>query len=206
MTPGGTFAYGGVDVPPLVRRAVDLALQVGFDNSCLPETGELLRVLARGLGGGLIGETGTGCGVGLAWLASGALPGTRLVSVEIDSVLASAAQTVFADCPEVAVVHTGADELLALGPFDLLVLDGGPGTGKRGETPVDPQRVLTATGTLLIDDFSPMTSWPPMLPTGEPDSVRLHWLEHPLLLTAELTVRQQKPPCSILVARRRPLP
>ena len=52
---------------PLVERAVDLARRLGFANSCRPEHGRLLRALAAGAG--TIGETGTGCGAGLAWLA-----------------------------------------------------------------------------------------------------------------------------------------
>jgi hypothetical protein len=80
MSPQGTAAYDGLtDLPPLVQRAVDLARRLGFAYSCRPEHGRLLRALAAGAGA--IGETGTGCGVGLAWLASGARPGTRLVSV-----------------------------------------------------------------------------------------------------------------------------
>ena len=203
MTPGGTFAYTGVEVPPLVRQAVDLALRLGFENSCLPETGRLLSTLAGGVAGGIIGETGTGCGVGLAWLVSGARPGTQLASVEIDAARASASQHLFADYPDVTVLRGDARELLGRGPFDLLVLDGG-GAGKDGEEPVDPDRVLTPGGSLVIDDFSPMTTWPPTLPSGEPDVVRRHWLEHPLLFTAELTIGGQLHPVSVLVGRRRP--
>src|SRR5256885_13837805 len=87
MSPRGTAAYDDLspatDLPPMVERAVGLARRVGFANSCRPEHGRLLHALAAGAG--TIGETGTGCGVGLAWLASGARPGTRLVSVEIDT-------------------------------------------------------------------------------------------------------------------------
>ena len=78
MSPQGTAAYDalvpGTDLPPLVERAVGLARRLGFANSCRPEHGRLLHALAAGAG--TIGETGTGCGVGLAWLASGARPGT----------------------------------------------------------------------------------------------------------------------------------
>jgi predicted O-methyltransferase YrrM len=56
-------------------------------------------LLAGGIGAGVIGETGTGGGVGLAWLASGAVPGARLVSVERDPERAAAARTLFADRP-----------------------------------------------------------------------------------------------------------
>ena len=64
-------------MPPLVVRAVVLANELGFEYSCLPEQGRLLRVLAAGRAGGRIGETGTGCGVGLAWMVSGASPGEK---------------------------------------------------------------------------------------------------------------------------------
>ena len=85
MTASGTAAYAHhPDLPPLVAVAVDAAQRAGFDQSCLPEQGDLLRVLARGIGDGVIGETGTGYGVGLAWLATGAHPAARLVSVERD--------------------------------------------------------------------------------------------------------------------------
>jgi len=73
MSPQGTAAYDGLtDLPPLVERAVDLARRLGFANSCRPEHGRLRHALAAGAG--TIGETGTGCGVGLAWLASGPGP------------------------------------------------------------------------------------------------------------------------------------
>ena len=103
MSPQGTAAYDGLtDLPPLVERAVDLARRLGFANSCRPEHGRLLRALAAGAG--TIGETGTGCGVGLAWLASGARSGTRLVSVEIDTERAGLVASLFADLPHLAVI------------------------------------------------------------------------------------------------------
>ena len=36
----------------------------------------------------------------------------------------------------------------------------------------------------MLDDFAPMTQWPPVY-GGEPDHARLFWLEHPRLRTAE---------------------
>jgi len=76
----GTAAYeAAAGLPELVAAAVAAANREGFGNSCLPEQGELLRLLARGVGQGAIGETGAGCGVGLGWLASGAHPGSRIV-------------------------------------------------------------------------------------------------------------------------------
>ena len=95
MSLGGTAAYDGrADLPPLVAAAVALARRTSFAHSCRPEQGHLLRLLASGVGAGAIGETGTGCGVGLAWLATGAAPGATLASVERDADRAASARTV----------------------------------------------------------------------------------------------------------------
>jgi predicted O-methyltransferase YrrM len=110
-------AYEGLtDLPPLVERAVDLARREGFANSCRPEHGRLLHALA--VGAGRIGETGTGCGVGLAWLASGARPGTRLFSVELDTGRAALAAELFADHPQVTVLRGDWTKITEEAPFD----------------------------------------------------------------------------------------
>jgi predicted O-methyltransferase YrrM len=97
MTVGGNSEYSDVDsLPPLVASAVALAASQGFDHSCAPEQGQLLSVLARGWRGGRIGETGTGCGVGLAWMVEASDPTTSFVSVELDHGRASAAARLFA--------------------------------------------------------------------------------------------------------------
>jgi predicted O-methyltransferase YrrM len=124
VSPKGTAAYDGVaDLPPLVERAVNIARQDGFDNSCRPEHGRLLCALAAGADA--IGETGTGYGVGLAWLASGARAGIRIVSVERDATRARQAAELFSGLPQVTVIHADWHAIFPAGPFDLLVLDGG---------------------------------------------------------------------------------
>ncbi len=185
MALNGTDAYEDLDqVPLLVRAAVEVARRLGFANSCLPSHGRLLQLLAGGVDAGIIGETGTGCGVGLAWLASGARSGVRLVSVERDGALAEAACDVFHEVAEVAIVHGDWRELRASGPFDLLALDGG-GQGKCDEPPLDPDEWLRPRGLLVMDDFTPGGGWPP-LHEGRSDTARQHWLLHPQLLTVEL--------------------
>ncbi len=47
------------------------------------------------------------------------------------------------------------------GPHDVLVLDGG-GQAK-GDGAADPARLLAAGGTVVIDGFTPATTWPPRL-------------------------------------------
>src|SRR5215831_1495016 len=104
MSVDGTAAHlADVELPPLVARAVAAARDAGFANSCRPAQGRLLSVLARGIGPGTIGETGTGCGVGLAWMATDASPDARLVSIELDPDRAATAREVFADEPRVTV-------------------------------------------------------------------------------------------------------
>lgn len=185
MAINGTRAHE-VDgrLPPLVHAAVAVAVRRNFAFSCLPSHGRLLQVLAAGVGSGSIGETGTGCGVGLAWLASGARPEAQLVSIERDAELAALAQELFAEVPAVTVVHGDWSQLRRYGPFDLLALDGG-GQGKGCEPPLEPAGWLNQGGVVVLDDFIPMTDWPPTY-GGHVDRARLHWLRHPNLLAAEI--------------------
>ena len=183
MTERGNTAYADLDdLPALVRRAVAHAEQQNFDNSCAPEQGRLLSVLARGWSGGRIGETGTGCGVGLAWMIDTTDESTQFVSIEQDQHRATTTRDLFNE--NVTILHGDWTELREHGPFDLLVLDGG-GKGKDpgGGGPIDPaDGWLTKGGTIVLDDF---------VPAGAPgadkhDAARRHWLEHPLLHATEL--------------------
>jgi predicted O-methyltransferase YrrM len=201
MSLDGTRAHlsGPGDLPPLVERAARTARHLGFPHSCRPEQGRLLRALAAGAP--RIGETGTGCGVGLAWLVSGMRPGATAVSVEREPVRASAAAALFADLgPEVTVECADWTAIAGYGPFDLLVLDGG-GQGKGGaeDTPADPLELLRPGGVLIIDDFTPAAGRPPKH-EGRPDQARLHWLTHPALHAVEVPLA---PDLAVLVCSRR---
>jgi len=197
VSPHGTASYESLtDLPPLVERAVDLARREGFANSCRPEHGRLLYALAAGAG--TIGETGTGCGVGLAWLASGARPGTRLVSVERDPARAALAAELFAGQPDVTVLPGDWTEIAHAAPFDLLALDGG-GQGKDGGPAADPEALLQPGGTLVIDDLTPASSWPPLY-QGQPDPGRMTWHDHPAVDATELRLG---PDLAALVVTRR---
>jgi predicted O-methyltransferase YrrM len=190
-----TAQYAGLtDLPPLVARAVALANELGFISCCFPEQGRLLQVLARGRAGGVIGETGTGCGAGLAWMASAVGPDTRLISVEQDPTRAAACRTLFAGMPNVTVLHGDWRLIEPHAPFDLLVLDGGGGAKRDGDAPADPAALLKPGGTVVLDDFHPpLEFWPDA--TAAPDAdgrslgaARKHWLEHPALFAAEIRV------------------
>ncbi|WP_217551677.1 class I SAM-dependent methyltransferase [Streptomyces sp. GbtcB6] len=199
MTLHGTDAHAGLPgLPPLVRRALDAARAQSFPYSCRPEQGRLLQVLAGGVGG-RIGETGTGVGVGLAWLASGARAGVRLFSVEREPKRARAAAEVFRDRPDTTVACGDWQDIAAYGPFELLVLDGG-GQGKvPGDPAADVERLLVPGGTVVVDDFTPSDRWPPRF-GGDVDRARLHWLEHPALRAVE--VRLAPDLCAVVGTRR----
>lgn len=182
MTPNGTDRYRGLEgLPPPVTAAVELARRFEFGNSCIPEYGRLLQVLARGKMGGVIGETGTGCGVGLAWMLSAVDESTRLVSVELDEHRAVAVTDLFRSYPNVTIVKGDWHDILRRGPFDLFYLDGG---GKRAEDLAEPRELLKPGGTLVMDDFTPSDTWPPTF-QGRIDTDKLHWLEHPDLRAME---------------------
>ncbi|MBB4715676.1 hypothetical protein BJ965_005558 [Streptomyces luteogriseus] len=115
-------------VPARVLAAERLAAEAGFEKSCIAEVGRLLRTAAASKPGGVVAESGTGSGVGTAWLHSGLGDGARLVTVERDEGLARRAAGVFADDGRVSVL-TGDWRLLEQhAPFDVFFCDGG---GKR---------------------------------------------------------------------------
>lgn len=190
MSLNGTSSYAGLDrTPGLVRQAVRAAESLGFESCVRPETGRLLAILAGGLPeGSLVGETGTGTGAGLGWMVSAAAPSVRFVGYEIDADRVAACRHVFQHHANVEVVHGDASELFGRGPFDLLVHDGGPGSGKRaGDAPIDPSGVLSPGGLMTVDDFTPATTWPPTFEGGT-DAARVHWLRHHDLRCAEIRV------------------
>jgi predicted O-methyltransferase YrrM len=197
VSPQGTAAYDGLtDLPPLVERAVDLARRAGFAHSCRPEHGRLLSALAAGAG--TIGETGTGYGVGLAWLAAGARPGARLVSVERDAARAALAAELFAGQPHVTVIQGDWTEIARAAPYDLLALDGG-GQGKTSGSAADPEVLLRPGGTLVIDDLTPASSWPPRF-EGRPDPCWAHWHAHPAV---DATQFRLAPDLAAMIVTRR---
>lgn len=183
-------------VPPLVARAQALAQELGFTLSSRPEVGRLLRTLVAGIRDGRVGEMGTGTGVGAAWMASGLGPNGTLVTVDHDAECAAAAARLFADLPNVQVLHADSAALLAHGPFDLIFVDGGGGVkgtpdGDRQVSGGDVLAPLLAAlrpgGTVVLDDLTPEAAWPPEW-HGQPDPTRELWLNDPRLAAVEVIV------------------
>lgn len=107
-------------IPPLVSRAINLAEQMEYTNSCSPETGRLLQILASQYQSGVIGELGTGCGVGAAWIASALSPGASFFTVEQDVSRAAAVRALFDPFLNVRVVQGEWREFLRNWHFEIL--------------------------------------------------------------------------------------
>jgi predicted O-methyltransferase YrrM len=170
--------------PPLVGRALEVAVEVGMpltrDGSgpscCLPGVGRFLAVLAAGCVGGLIGEMGTGVGVGAAWMVSAMPADCRLVTVEQDPIRVAAARRVFADQERVEVIHGDSyDELARRAPFDLVFADGGP-----SDRVVE---LLRMGGRLVFDDVTPIEILPADSPYRENDPKRQLFTDSRLVAT-----------------------
>lgn len=176
-------------LPPLVRKALALADSQHFEISCAPEVGGLLRLLAAARPGAKVGEIGTGCGVGSAWLLSGMQGTGSLVTVDLDPARAAAAAGVLSEAPQARVIAGDWREIAAHGPFDLLFPDVGP--VKRDE-PEALLSMLSPGGVILLDDLTPGRP-------AETDPIRRFWLSDGRLAAAELQVR---PSIAVVLAAR----
>lgn len=170
--------------PLLVQHAQALVEQQEFAHSCLPEVGRLLHVLTSHIGDGRIGEIGSGCGYGAAWITSALRPAAAFFTIELDAGRAAAVQHLLANHANVRVLQSDWHALLAHAPFDLLFADGGH--AKRD----DPGALIAALrvgGLLLLDDLTPEEHWPHQW-RGQIDPVRQFWLHDPRLAATELRV------------------
>ncbi len=178
--------------PPLVERAARLAAELGFANSCTPETGRLLHLLAASRGRSRVAETGTGVGYGAAWIVSALDPSVPFFTAELDEARAAAAGDLFRGDENVHVLAGDwHDALPEHAPFDLLFHDG---SKRRPDLDGDATLGLLAPrGLIVMDDLTPGRSGP--------DPVREFWLNHPDLAATELQVSPRE--AVILAVRAR---
>jgi predicted O-methyltransferase YrrM len=176
--------------PPLVERALRLAAELDFRNSCSEETGRLLHVLAGTRGRLRVAETGTGAGVGAAWIVSALDPSVPFFTAELDEARARAAAELFCEDANVRVLAgSWHDALPPHAPFDLLFHD-----GSKRQPEVDGELtlgLLAPRGLVIMDDMTPGRAGP--------DPVREFWLGHPELAATELQVSARE---SVLIAVR----
>lgn len=183
-----------LDLPGIVGRALDLSRRRGFVTSSRLETGRLLAALAVSREGTL-GECGTGCGVGAAWLSHGARDGSRVVTAEVDADLAAAVTELFGDRPRVDVLTGDWGALRDHGPFSLLFLD--VREAKRSGADM-VAAMLEPGGIVVLDDFTPCMTWPPMY-EGRVDTMRQQWLTDDRFTTVEVMVTVD---AAVLIASR----
>lgn len=169
-------------IPELVHQARAVAAEMNFSKSCSDAVGRMLSFLATQKPEGAIGEIGTGCGVGAAWIVSGMTAGTRFTTIELDPEQARRAGELFAAYPDVQVVQGDWHDLDDHGPFDLLFSDSRPAKQHEPETVLN---MLAPHGLLVMDDMMPENQWPQEW-RGQPDPIRHFWLNDPRVQAVEL--------------------
>ncbi|MEJ6480176.1 class I SAM-dependent methyltransferase [Nostoc punctiforme UO1] len=166
-----------IELPTLVIRSHEQAERLGFPmmpqgrpigksaptTTITPADGALLRALVAGYPAGRICEIGTGAGVSTAWLISGMLPNSFLLSCKINPELASAAISFFKEFQFVEIRAGDWSQVLsAEAPFDLLFFD-----ANAREVLMDadnwPQvaSLVRIGGKIIMDDLTPVELWPP---------------------------------------------
>lgn len=183
------------ELPDLVVRALRMSLRRGFVEASRTETGRLLATLAA-TRTGTIAECGTGCGVGAAWLRSGAPTTTRVLTAELDPDLAHGVAQMFAS-DDIDVLHADWKTLAEHGPFSLLFIDA---ASAREAPREDLVGLLDDGGIVVVDDFTPCAGWPPTA-GGRVDTLRQAWLSDERFTSVDVLVAEDT---SVLIAVRRP--
>ena len=179
------------ELPELVVRALRLSLERGYVQASRTETGRLLATLAA-TRSGTIAECGTGCGVGAAWLRSGAPKSTRVITAELDPGLAHRVMEMFAG-DDIDVMHADWSTLTGHAPFSLIFLDA---TSARGWPREEIVELIEEGGMIVLDDFTPCPTWPP-LDRGRVDALRLAWLSDERFTSVDVLVAEDT---SVLIA------
>lgn len=183
------------DLPAVVSRAFDVSRKHGYVSFCRNETGRLLATLAA-TREGTLAEFGTGTGVGTAWLRSGVRGSARILTAELDRTLAGAAAEIFREDDQVEVAAADWSTLKDRGPFSLLFLDARDSAGNGPDTVAD---LIEPGGVVVLDDFTPCESWPPVQ-SGRVDVLRELWLTDERFTSAEVMVAQDT---SVILATKR---
>ncbi len=171
-----------------------MSLERGFVQASRSETGRLLATLAA-TRTGTIAECGTGCGVGAAWLRSGARKTTRVITAELDPELAHGVMTMFAE-DDIDVMHADWRNLAKHAPFSLIFIDAGSARSWPREEIVN---LLDDGGMIVLDDFTPSKSWPP-LDQGRVDTLRQDWLADDRFTSVDVMVAEDT---SVIIAVKR---
>lgn len=182
------------ELPELVSKTLDLSRRRGFITSTRHETGRFLAALAASRQGTLA-ELGTGCGVGSAWLSSGAPKDATIVTAELDADLADDVKEIFGDAPNVEVLAGDWRALEQFAPFSLIFVD----VREVMESIDMLADLLEPGGIAVLDDFVPSAFWPPIV-DGRIDYIREQWLTDERFAASEMLI---DPDASLIIAARR---
>lgn len=118
------------------------------------------------------------------------------MTAEVDESLAEAVTEMFADLASIEVLTGDWGALRDHGPFSLLFLDVREAKRSGPDTVAE---MLEPGGIVVLDDFTPWPTWPPMY-EGRVDSMREQWLTDPRFTTVEVMVASDS---AVLIASRR---
>ena len=141
---------------PIMREAE----KIGFDLSCEPLTGILLRALAASKPGGRFLEIGTGAGTGTSFILDGMDTRSTLVTVEVNERYNAIAQKYLGSDKRVTFVTGSAEDVLTRGysaSFDFIFADTFPGKFYLLD---ETLTLLNGGGLYIVDDLLPQATWP----------------------------------------------
>src|SRR5574341_733065 len=182
-------------LPPLVKRAINLAEQMEYAGSCSNESGRLLQLLTSTYLSGVIGEIATGCGVGSAWIVSSLLPSTSFFTVEADAPRAAAARALFEPLLNVRVIHGDWRGFLQNWHFGMVFAGANSSRADYPELLFQSMR----EGSLIVLDGLPPQGRVSLRSRLEAGRVREFWLNDPRLVATEIQV---SPAESVILASR----
>lgn len=171
-------------IPPLVRRAKNLANQMQYRFNCSNGTGRLLRLLASQFQSGIVGEIGSACGVGGSWIVSALQPGSTFVTIDNNASLAAVVRTLFEDFPSVRVLNGEWHDLVRYGPFNLVYVSASRALQCAPEVLLQALRI---GGAIVIDSLVPIDQLSIEL-RDHTDPLRSFWLNDTRLLATEIFV------------------
>jgi predicted O-methyltransferase YrrM len=182
-------------IPPLVKRAVNLAEQMEYTVSCSSDTGRLLQLLTGTYTSGVIGEIATGCGIGSAWIVSSLTPSTSFFTVEDDTPRAAAARALFEPLLNVRVIQGDWRGFLQNRHFSMLY------AGANSSRADYPELLFQSLreGSLIVLDGLPPQGRVSLRSRLEAGRVRDFWLNDPRLASTEIQV---SPTESVILATR----
>ena len=145
--------------PAIIETLLAEAAKHGFEESCAPETGALLRTLAATKPKGRLLNLGTGFGVSSAWLLDGMSADALLWTVDIDETGSAVAKAHLDERLRVVVedAATFLEGASALDErFDLVFADAMPGKYQHLDLALD---LVAKGGLYVVDDLSPTHGW-----------------------------------------------